>query len=159
MKRNRGLTLIESVIALAVILIVSSGVFFGLSPTSRAYRALDRTSRELRSNLQYVQRKAIMEGTRYGIEFDTRNNSYVVIKARTPFTATQFNRDDNIIHFADGVSFVSTSRSHRIIYTARGTVDGGTTITLASGPFRQEVRILVTSGRVNVRDIIREVRG
>jgi len=84
MKNQSGLTLLEVTIALAIILVVISGMLIG-NRSSSEYSSLRSAAILLQADMRYAQRRAITEGRRVGIAFDPAYNRYTIITER-PFS-------------------------------------------------------------------------
>lgn len=140
---NKGLTLLELVIALGLITIVSGGVLMASRGTDR--RHLENASLQLQADLRYAQRRAITEGRRYGVVFEPAQNRYHVILDRPVQTI-------RTVNLPGGVSILETT-APRIVFLPRGTVTEGFTIILQNGRYTQRLTGTVSGGRVRIFDI------
>ena len=70
--RSGGFTLLELIIALAIIMIAGSGIFLAFRQSNR--RALQNASLQLQADLRYIQRRARIEGRNFTIVFEQANN-------------------------------------------------------------------------------------
>jgi len=143
MKNSRGVTLIELAIVLGIITIVAAGIF--VSTRSSYYRDLQNASLMLQSDLRYAQRRAIMEGRRYGVVFEVTENRYHVVLDNPQETI-------RTVQFQNGVQLHSTS-GPRLTFTPRGTASGGFRITLHNGSYSQQLTATVSGGRIRIFDI------
>jgi len=145
MKRGKGFTLLELIIALAVIAIVSGGLFIVFRQTPRS--ALENASLQLQADLRYVQRRAIIEGRRFRLQLNSLNNGYY-ISFLNPIEELRR------VYFENGVRIRGNPR-RRFEFLPRGTPDGATstTLTLYIGRYEQDLTILLSGGRVYLRPI------
>ena len=150
-KTRSGFTLLELIIALAVIMIVTGGVFLALRQPER--RHLQNASLQLQADIRYVQRRSIAEGRRFGIRLDRGANNYQVA------TFCYNNNVDEVIrvvNFQNGVRLEYPPRGHNLIFLPRGTISG------AGGPvsprlhttrYFQRITIVPSGGRAEIQDI------
>ena len=143
LQHNKGITLLELSVVLAVLLIVSGGVMIGFRQADR--RALHHASLQLQADLRYTQRRAIMEGRPFGIVFDVTNNQYRIVSERPARTL----RTEAI---PNGVLLSETS-APRLMFHPRGTPTAGFRITLAYKGNTQRITASVAGGRIRVFDI------
>ena len=147
---SRGFTLIELVIALSIIMLVSAGVSIGLRNRNTDRRALQNASLTLQADLRYAQRRAIMEGRRFGVLFEPARNRYHIV-ARYPVSRPE--RIVRTVYFENGVRLQSTTGTH-LMFLPRGTSSGGFTILLSNGSYWQRTTATVSGGRIRVFDIM-----
>ncbi|MFA6421985.1 MAG: GspH/FimT family pseudopilin [Candidatus Buchananbacteria bacterium] len=116
MKKISGFTLVELIIAIAVIGIISSislPIYKNLLPTIN----LSSSSRDLASDLRFAQQMAVTEQIIYSVSFDKINNKYSVIKTSdgTVKTTKTLNREISFQAISgfddDKVEFVATGAS------------------------------------------------
>ena len=150
MKATAGaFTLIELVIALGIIMLVSGGVFLSLRNTS--HRALQNASLELQADLRYAQRRAIMEGRRFGVQFEPTQNRYHIIEQNGRFFHVI-----RTVYFENGVRLRHTT-GNRLVFLPRGTSSGGFSINLSNGRYWQRLTATVSGGRIQIHDITTEI--
>jgi len=143
MKQYRGVTLIELAIVLGILTILAAGIF--VSTRSSYYRDLQNASLMLQSDLRYAQRRAIIEGRRYGVFFEVTQNRY--------FVALDAPREViRMVYLPNGVRLHETS-GPRILFLPRGTASVGFRITLHNGPYSQQLTATVSGGRIRIFDI------
>ena len=143
--RNSGFTLMELIIALAIIMIAGSGIFLAFRTSDR--RALQNASLQLQADLRYVQRRARIEGRNFDIMFEPALNRYRVRSHNPP-------RLVRYVYFENGVN-ISRVYSQNTGYTPRGTPFGAQTIRLYIAGRRhfQVTTIVPAGGRVRIWDI------
>jgi Tfp pilus assembly protein FimT len=140
MKKRGGLTLLELTIVTAVLITVL--VFIGGNNSD--YRVLRNTALMIQADFRYAQRRAVMEGQRFGIRFDTENNRYHII------TASEILRT---VDLPDGVVFTGTTYQNRqIMYTPRGTAAAGR-IEFEKGVYQKRITTTVGGGRAEIFDV------
>jgi prepilin-type N-terminal cleavage/methylation domain-containing protein len=145
MNKQNGLTLIELAIVLAVISIVSAGVVMSFRQVDR--RLLNDTSIKLQADFRYAQRRAIMEGHKFGIEF--ASNSYKVVTLGVRMEHVEL----KTVELPDGVRFIRYTEPF-LYYLPRGTISEGSRILLNKGRYNQELTTTLSGGRVRIWDIV-----
>ena len=143
MKAKKGFTLIELTVALAIILAVTGGVLMRFRQNE--HRVLNNASRTLQADLRYVQRRAMIEGRRYGVVLERYRYRVVSLTGGT--------RTIRIVNFPDGVWLRSTTHT-QLEYLPRGTITSGSTIWLTTGTYSQRLTSIPSSGRIRIYDII-----
>ena len=146
-KNSSGFTLLELTIAMAVIMIVSGGIFLGTRGNNNAYRTLEAAALVLQADLRYAQRRAIMEGRRVGIFFEPAFNRYTLI-TQSPFSTIR------TVYLQDGVVLEETSHP-RLMFLPRGTASSAFRITLNNDMYTQRITATLGGGQVRIHDIIR----
>jgi len=148
MKRRKGFTLLELVIALMIISIISGGLFLTFRQSPRQH--LENASLQLQADIRYAQRRAIIEGRRVDVFISVIGNYYRVRLLDGP-SGIEIIRT---VHTQNGVHIMQ-SNVERIIYYPRGTPSGVSpgTIELRNGRYRQHLTILPSGGRVRIGDI------
>ena len=153
MKNHNGFTLLEVTIALAILLVVSTGLIAGTR--QRDSRRLEHATTMLHADIIYAQRRAINEGVRIGILFGERY-TYQLISRSAPGHPAWFYTIGEPIPFASGAWFHNSTGGNEIIFLPRGTVNQATTIQLRIGPgsgnYQQNTTITVSGGRVYAED-------
>ena len=141
-KARQGFTLIELTITLAVIVIVTGGVFLTFRQPNR--RALENASLQLQADIRYAQRRAMIGGRQFDVLFEPAHNRYRV-RYLNPI------QDIRVVYFTDGVQ-LRYSTLPRLIFHPRGTPNRGFTITLSNGRYWQDLTVTVSGGRVRIFD-------
>ena len=141
--KNGGFTLLELLIALAVIMIVSSGVFMALRTTQR--RFLQNAMLTLQADLRYAQRRAVTEGQRIEVIFEPVHNRY---RLRAVNTLEEI----RIVYLQNGVRLI-TQRT--MIFHPRGTIGNPYRIELQAGNRRysQQLTTVPSGGRAMISDV------
>jgi Tfp pilus assembly protein FimT len=154
---EEGLTLLEVLIALALLNLLGGIVFLQLAPFLTRTR-LNNATRQVVTDLQYVRMKAISQNRRFRVTFrpDTRDysiekdedgswqrqllHSHVSEEVTTAFTPLPPN-----------VQITAVNSGGDVIFLPRGAVDGGITITLGTASGEDTKRVIVNlAGRVRV---------
>ena len=145
-KVKGGFTLLELIIALAIIVIATSGVFLAFRQPER--RALENASRQLQADIRYIQRRAIAEGRQFAIFLEPGENGYRI---------TYYNPRVEIraVNFQNNVRLHYPSTPDRLGFLPRGTPSRSRTIELRTTRYSQRLTIVVSGGRVYIRDITR----
>jgi len=147
----RGVTLIELVIALAIIVVISANISF--VPAER--RRVVSAALELQSDIRYIQRIALTEGRRAQITFNQADISYILEKWENG-KFTRIKRTalgpavDKLFTNASGAS---------VRFTPRGTTGDACTINLSSGRYTASLTVNVGAGRVKIVEIIKRPGG
>ena len=144
-KTTKGFTLIELAIVLGIMAIISTGVFVSFRGSER--RELQNASLALQADLRYAQRRAIMEGRRYGIIFEVQHNRYHIVLDSPRQTI-------RTIYLPNRVRLLEVS-GPSLMFLPRGTASSGFRITLHNGPYSQQLTATVSGGRIRSFDIIR----
>jgi Tfp pilus assembly protein FimT len=145
MKKNNGVTLLELVIVLAITMVVVGAVFIGARVNNNDYRALQNAAVMIQADLRYAQRRAVMEGQRFGVHFEPHHNRYHIVT----MNPVVFHRTVNL----HGVNLRETNYpNNRVMYLPRGTAIPGT-IVLTNGNFRQEITTTLSGGQVRIHNI------
>jgi len=142
-KAEKGFTLLEVVIALAIITIISGGIFLVVRQSPR--RALHNASLQLQADMRYAQRRAIMEGRRFGIEFNTARNRYRIM-------ATNPTEEIRVVYFEGRINLWYTTRT-RLDFLPRGTASSGFRIRISNGRYEQQLTATVSGGRIEIFEI------
>jgi len=142
---RNGFTLLELVLVLGIVTIVSAGVLVSLRGSDR--RALANASLTLQADLRYAQRRAIMEGRRYGIVFELANNRYRIVLDSPRQTI-------RTVYFREGIELIDVT-GPQLMFLPRGTASSGFSIMLSNGTYSQELTATVSGGRVRIFDMVR----
>jgi prepilin-type N-terminal cleavage/methylation domain-containing protein len=145
LKANRGLTFIELVIVLAVMAVISGSVAFSVRSAER--RALDGASRMIQADMRFAQRMAIIDGRTWDISFDRVRHQYTLNPLGPEPAMT--------IDLPNGVRILNTTFAggDRTSYTPRGTPGRSGTITLTKGRYTQDLTVVPSGGRVEIKEI------
>ncbi|MCL1936231.1 MAG: type II secretion system GspH family protein [Defluviitaleaceae bacterium] len=144
-KKQNGFTIIELIIFLAIFTIASSVIFPSFS--TRGRRQILNAARVLASDIRNIQQRAMQESTRYTIEFFQNTNIFII--SNENFNDVNYLIYDNIIF--EQVRYAR----NRLEFTERGTPSGGGTIILRNNSYMIELTTTVSSGRVQIRDVIK----
>ena len=145
--RNKkgGFTLLELIITLAIIMIVSSGVFVAHRQSER--RALENASLQLQADIRYAQRRAVIDGQQVNLLFDFRANMYRILLVSC---GTEVRR----VYFQNGVRIrFTTDMTTTKTFHPRGTIGNPLTMRLVTSRYYQELTTTISGGRVAIRDI------
>ncbi len=162
MMKERGFTLIEIIVVIAVMLIIAGAVTFAVITTSMGPNILDAAANRLVFDLRYAQQLAISRHTSCGISFDPSGNSYFVYigststKAPDPYTRKSHILDYDTANEFKGVSLVSTNFGDNVYFNYMGAPYGSTgsalssqgIVTLQEGSNAMTVTIEPNTGRV-----------
>lgn len=144
MKDNSGVTLLELTIVMAILITLLGVVLIGTSGND--YRALNNAAVTLEADLRYAQRRAVMEGQRYGVHFEPAHNRYHIVTINPVVI-------HRTVYFQDGVRLFQTNYPYnRVMYLPRGTAIPGT-IVLTNGNLRQEITTTLSGGQVRLHNI------
>ena len=143
-RKNGGFTLLELAVTLAVIVIVSSGVFLALRQPDR--RAIDNAALQLQADIRYAQRLALMSGREHDVVFERAHNRYRIRELNPT-------REIRSVYFQNGVRLRYTNRNY-ISFQARGTASGSFTLTLESGRYSRQLTSTVSGGRIELRNTV-----
>ena len=142
-KKHNGLTLLELLIALSIVIVLSGGVFLSFRQTPQ--RVLHSALIQMQADLRYAQRRAIIEGRRVSVEFDSTARMYRIIIIDTGEEIRRVYLDRNItIGLGAG--------TNRVTYLPRGSVSGARTISLTIEGVTKRLSITPASGRTYLLD-------
>lgn len=143
-RNNGGFTLLELTITLAVIVVISGGVFLAIRQPNR--RALDNAALQLQADIRYAQRRALIGGQMYWVEFNRFDNMYRVM--------TMPNEEIRRVYFQDGVRmvYVSVENFSQLRFHPRGTATGGFRVRLEHGRYSRDLTATVSGGRVRIQE-------
>ena len=125
MKKNRGVTLIELIIAISIMSIVL------LIPTLKGNIILRYKERkelkEFKNDLNYARNKAVVESTRYSVMLRKKDNYYIVFKHITSTTKKIVKSKE----FVNGIKIKTTNiEDHEVIFNYSGAPEIAGTIYL-----------------------------
>jgi len=151
-KPARGFTLLELVVALGILTIVSTGVFVSIrsNDSNSERRHLQNASLALQADLRYAQRRAIMEGQPYRVVFEIINNRYQIQIDSTPRQTIR------TVYLQNGVSILSTTirnNQNAFLFYPRGTTSHAFTVILRTDSYQQELTVIPSGGRVEIKEI------
>jgi prepilin-type N-terminal cleavage/methylation domain-containing protein len=147
--KQRGVTLLELAVALALTAIVSGGV--RLAVTGLARHTLYGASRMLQADLRYVRDMAVVEGRRWGVTFDQAGGAYIITRQSPAATIKR-------ITLPDGVKIEHVSEPF-IGFLPRGTPTRALGIWLSKGKYWQRITVTVSGGRVEIKDMVVSTNG
>jgi len=139
---KKGFTLLELVIALAVIMIITGGVFLAIRQQDR--RALYNAAYQLQADIRYAQRRALIGGRVLEVRFYPVYDMYRIRYARPYYTEIRR------VYFQNGVNLRTTNRVF-ITFQPRGSASGSFTLTLESGRYRRDLTSTVSGGRIDIK--------
>jgi len=140
MKNKKGFTLFELTIALAIITILSGGMF--LVFRSPPHHDLENASLQLQADIRYAQRRAIIEGRRVEVEIFRYHYDVRLIRPEIG------NKVIRTVYFPDGIYLDRRRVSFRVGYLPSGRVDNSDSFSLNSGRDFQYLTIVPSGGRV-----------
>jgi len=143
-RKKGGYTLLELVVTLALVMIVSGGVFMAVRQQER--RALYNAAYQLQADIRYAQRITLISGRPHDIWFEPVHNRYRIRSLYPTETTIRY------VYFQNGVRLRQTDRPS-ISYLARGTVGSPFTLTLESGRYRRRISVNISGGRAYVRPV------
>jgi prepilin-type N-terminal cleavage/methylation domain-containing protein len=141
---QKGVTLLELLVVIVLLMVVSGGVFAGVQRAN--HRMLNNVSLQLQADIRYAQRRALIEGRRFSVIFDQNAGSHGY---RIRNTAGQTIRTETL---PGGVTFSAIDHRSRFIeFTAQGTPNpGGYAIVLQQGTNKQCLTVTISGGRVQI---------
>ncbi|HBH87412.1 MAG TPA: hypothetical protein DDY17_07415 [Syntrophaceae bacterium] len=144
MKFKKGFTLVELVIAIALVAIISAIAGLNLY-TFTLNRNLKSAARAIASDFFLCKGKAISENTKYQIAFDVANGSYT-IQPGTPAAVTK-----HLSEFGPDIELVNASfgKGHTINFYTRGTTAPGNIKLKNSRQSEATIKVNIT-GRTHV---------
>ncbi|MCL2405721.1 MAG: GspH/FimT family pseudopilin [Defluviitaleaceae bacterium] len=146
-RNNGGFTLLELVIALAIIVVISSGIFLAFRQPSRT--ALDQAMLQLQADMRYAQRMAVISGQQHAIHFDRANNMYRIMSL---YPDNEIRR----VYLQDGVELTySTARlDHTIAFHPRGTATTAFRVRFAGGGYTRDITATLGAGRIEMHNAV-----
>ena len=148
-KRSGGYTLLELTITLAVIVVISSGIFLALRQPRRS--ALDNAIYQLQADIRYAQRRALIGGQEYRVEIFRLDNMYRILYPSGEVLRRVDFQDGVNINFLD--SSTRSINHVNLIFYPRGTSSTGVTVQLRyRRQYYRYLTVTVSGGRVTIRD-------
>ena len=155
MKINNGFSLLELTIVLGITLVIGAGIL--MQNRNNDYRHINNASNQLQADLQYAQRRAIMEGRRIGLHFNMEGTGYVVRYMDSfPFYYVinhGVRTEIREVIFENGIFMIDiTGENNWIGFTPSGrtSVAGSVYLRNRSGRYTQRTTVTPVSGRINV---------
>jgi len=150
MKKRGGVTLLELTITMAVLVVVVGVVLIGTRGDNNDYRELHNAALVLQADLRYAQRKAVTEGRRVGVQFNSERNSYSIMTNEPEFQTFR------VVQLSSGIEiFDTTHQVGRVLYLPRGTGNPGTVV-LRNGRHIRRMTTFFCGGQVRVYEMISE---
>ena len=149
MKTKRGITLLELLIVLGILVIVGGAAVAGVRAQQR--RTLNNASLTLQAHMRRLQQLAVLEGRNYRIIFNMEDNSYLM-------RHQSWGSPSETVYLPQGVTIRHISHPHNttvLEFLPRGTPSAGMTVELQHGPFIQTLTVVPSGGRVYVNPVER----
>jgi len=141
-----GITLIELSIALAVTVIIGSGVFVAASG-DHGRRSLYNACVSFRNDIRYAQRMAVITGDKYRIIVNVGMNRYYMFRFVNIKYVTE-----KIVDMPEGVKISDTSNLYEVTYNPWGTPDQAGTIRVDGSGYYQKITVIPSSGRAELTE-------
>lgn len=162
---KQGFTLIELVMILVIVGILAIVII--PNTTAISVLRLESGCQKLQSDLRYVQQMAMAQQVRFGISFDTGNESYfayrvtTATKAKDPQTQGNLDVSFNQLNEFKGIEIVSTNFDNVIEFDSTGAPYNGSGVLLTSegiialqagsGAYSKTVRVEPKTGKVKIQ--------
>jgi len=160
---SKGFTLIELVMVIVVLGIVV--VVMLLSGTAKGPVRLEAACQRLATDLRHMQQMAMAEQVRFGISFDTADESYfgyrvnTSTKATDPHTQGDLETDFDAMREFNEIVITSTDFSDSVEFDSIGAPYDGSgvalssegIVTLSDGTNSKTVRIKPATGKVKIQ--------
>lgn len=161
--QSRGFTLIELVIVIVILGIIAATVL--VSGTAKGPIRLEAACQRIATDLRYMQEMAMAEQVRFGVSFDTGDESYFGYrvntsnKAKDPHTQGDLEVEFDEMREFNEIGIVSTDFSNALEFDSAGApYDGNGTllssegvVTLTDGSNSKTVRIEPATGKVSIQ--------
>lgn len=156
-RKRKGLTLIEVLVALALLSLLGGVVFLQLAPFLAQTR-LNSATRQIVTDLQYTRMKAISQNRRFRVTFRPDTRDYIIEKDEDGSWQRQLlhshsseENTDAFVTLPQNVQIAAVNSGGDVIFLPRGAVDGGITITLGTASGEGIKRVIVNlAGRVRI---------
>jgi prepilin-type N-terminal cleavage/methylation domain-containing protein len=161
---KKGFTLIELVMILVLVGILAVAVI--PKGTAKASVRLEAASQKLATDLRYAQEMALAQQVRFGISFDTSDESYFAYRITTSTEAKDPQTRNNLeVEFDETREFndiviVSTNFNDAIEFDSKGAPYDGNGVSLSSegivtlgtqdGSYTKTARIKPVTGKVSI---------
>lgn len=163
MRHNSAFTLIELVMILVIVGILAAAAL--ISGTAKGPIRLEAACQRLVSDLRYIQQMAMAEQVRFGISFDTSQESYFGYrmntsnKAKSPHTQSDLEVDFDGMREFNEIEITSTNFSDAIEFDSMGApynasgvmLSSEGIVTLTDGTNSKTVRIEAVTGKVKIQ--------
>ncbi|MBI5745631.1 MAG: GspH/FimT family protein [Nitrospirae bacterium] len=147
MRDNKGFTIIELMIVVAIIGIIAAIGFVSLTKQIPHYR-LNGSVRDLVSDLRWARTLAIASGEKVNLRLDPSNDRYQVEKALNP--GTPISRVRDLRQDYPGVDLISSSGGNLITFEPRGTTSSWTTIKIGNSSGEEKKITVIVTGRIKI---------
>src|SRR5581483_4185879 len=156
-KKQVGLTLLELILAVSLLMLLGSLAFLQLKPLLAQIR-LTSGAWQVATDLQVVRARAIAQNRRFRVTFRPGGRDYVVDKEDGASWVrlvlhghTSESAVGASIPLPPGVAITAVNSGGDVIFVPRGHVDGGITISLGSTVINDTKRVVVNlAGRVRI---------
>jgi prepilin-type N-terminal cleavage/methylation domain-containing protein len=160
---NKGFTLIELVVIILIVGILAISVL--VSGTAKGPVRLEAACQRLAADLRYIQQMAMAQQVRFGISFDTSDESYFGYrvntsnKAKSPHTQSDLEVEFDEMKEFNEIQITSTNFSDRVEFDSIGAPYDGSSAplssegvaTLTDGTNSRTVRIEAVTGKVSIQ--------
>lgn len=149
-RKNRGFTLIELFIVIALIAIVAA-IASANFKTYRDKTNLREVAREISSDIQLYKQRAVAENVAYSIDFDAGGNNYTIQRDGVNVVTKKVGKDKVPVSI-DGTPAFGADTT--LSLSRRGTTEAGSLTLKHASPKLKRIRITTSMmGRVTVNFI------